>query len=223
MRALVVINPGNPTGQVLDRGRLEDIVRFCSKVGSWARAGLCTGFFNQSRWACASAARLVLWGRLATQGHRVACRVQLGSSSVRNEQGSEARLALPLCCAGRNGNCAALHALGQRARQPGSPRPATPTALSRWRRPVQRTAPARQLGAGCTLISADKCAWAACLLQEGLVLIADEVYQTNIYAEGKEFVSFKKASRAGWQGEKLSQRKVGSRRAVPRLPRSLDG
>ena len=55
------------------------------------------------------------------------------------------------------------------------------------------------------------------------MLIADEVYQTNIYAEGKEFVSFKKASRAGWQGEKISQHKVESRSAVPRLPRSLDG
>ena len=34
---------------------------------------------------------------------------------------------------------------------------------------------------------------ASCLLlQEKLVLIADEVYQTNIYAAGKQFVSFKK-------------------------------
>lgn len=37
-------------------------------------------------------------------------------------------------------------------------------------------------------------------LQEGLVLIADEVYQTNIYAPGKEFHSFKKVWALG-QGE----------------------
>ena len=30
------------------------------------------------------------------------------------------------------------------------------------------------------------------LPQEGLVLMADEVYQTNIYAAGKQWVSFKK-------------------------------
>ena len=37
-------------------------------------------------------------------------------------------------------------------------------------------------------------------LQEQLVLIADEVYQTNIYAEGKEFHSLKKVrrSRPAW-------------------------
>ena len=33
--------------------------------------------------------------------------------------------------------------------------------------------------------------------QERLVLVADEVYQTNIYALGKEFTSFKKV---GWGG-----------------------
>lgn len=31
-----------------------------------------------------------------------------------------------------------------------------------------------------------------CTAQELLVLLADEVYQTNIYAAGKQFVSFKK-------------------------------
>jgi hypothetical protein len=31
--------------------------------------------------------------------------------------------------------------------------------------------------------------------QEGLVLLADEVYQTNVYAEGKKFTSFKKVVR----------------------------
>lgn len=29
MRALCVINPGNPTGNVLGRQTLEDIIRFC--------------------------------------------------------------------------------------------------------------------------------------------------------------------------------------------------
>jgi DNA-binding transcriptional MocR family regulator len=32
VRAMVVINPGNPTGQVLDRSNQEDIVKFCKKV-----------------------------------------------------------------------------------------------------------------------------------------------------------------------------------------------
>ncbi len=30
---MVVINPGNPTGQVLDRANQEDIIRFCGQVG----------------------------------------------------------------------------------------------------------------------------------------------------------------------------------------------
>jgi hypothetical protein len=33
--------------------------------------------------------------------------------------------------------------------------------------------------------------------QEQVVLMADEVYQTNIYAAGKEFFSFKKVRRGG--------------------------
>ena len=32
VRALVVINPGNPTGQVLERANQEELVRFCKKV-----------------------------------------------------------------------------------------------------------------------------------------------------------------------------------------------
>lgn len=32
MRALVVINPGNPTGQVLDKSNLVDIIKFCKQV-----------------------------------------------------------------------------------------------------------------------------------------------------------------------------------------------
>ncbi len=31
MRALVVINPGNPTGGVLGRENQDDVVRFCEK------------------------------------------------------------------------------------------------------------------------------------------------------------------------------------------------
>ncbi|KAL9655751.1 hypothetical protein ABK040_004979 [Willaertia magna] len=33
VRALVIINPGNPTGQVLDKSNMEDIIRFCMKRG----------------------------------------------------------------------------------------------------------------------------------------------------------------------------------------------
>merc|ERR1711871_639477 len=32
-RALAVINPGNPTGQVLSRPRMEDVLEFCSREG----------------------------------------------------------------------------------------------------------------------------------------------------------------------------------------------
>lgn len=39
MRALVVINPGNPTGQVLDRENQEALVRFCKQVGKAALGG----------------------------------------------------------------------------------------------------------------------------------------------------------------------------------------
>ena len=39
----MVINPGNPTGQVLERGNQEDLVRFCKQVrggtGGWRAAG----------------------------------------------------------------------------------------------------------------------------------------------------------------------------------------
>ena len=31
VRAMVVINPGNPTGQVLRRNDIEDIIRICHK------------------------------------------------------------------------------------------------------------------------------------------------------------------------------------------------
>lgn len=31
VRAMVVINPGNPTGQVLRRKDIEDIIRICHK------------------------------------------------------------------------------------------------------------------------------------------------------------------------------------------------
>lgn len=33
VRALVVINPGNPTGQVLSRQNQEEVVRFCAREG----------------------------------------------------------------------------------------------------------------------------------------------------------------------------------------------
>lgn len=33
VKALALINPGNPTGQVLDRERLEIICKFCSENG----------------------------------------------------------------------------------------------------------------------------------------------------------------------------------------------
>ena len=33
IRALVVINPGNPTGQVLDEQNMKDIVAFCMSEG----------------------------------------------------------------------------------------------------------------------------------------------------------------------------------------------
>ncbi len=39
VRALVVINPGNPTGQVLDRENQEALVRFCKQVGKAALGG----------------------------------------------------------------------------------------------------------------------------------------------------------------------------------------
>ena len=32
-RALVVINPGNPTGQVLDEQNMKDIIAFCMSEG----------------------------------------------------------------------------------------------------------------------------------------------------------------------------------------------
>lgn len=32
MRALVVINPGNPTGQVLDRENQELLIKFCKQA-----------------------------------------------------------------------------------------------------------------------------------------------------------------------------------------------
>jgi len=33
VRAMVVINPGNPTGNVLTRGNIEDVLRFCARKG----------------------------------------------------------------------------------------------------------------------------------------------------------------------------------------------
>jgi hypothetical protein len=33
VRALVVINPGNPTGQVLDRANQQELIEFCKEVG----------------------------------------------------------------------------------------------------------------------------------------------------------------------------------------------
>lgn len=33
VRALAVINPGNPTGQVLSRANQEEVVRFCAREG----------------------------------------------------------------------------------------------------------------------------------------------------------------------------------------------
>lgn len=42
VRALVVINPGNPTGQVLDRENQEVLIRFCKKVGAGWEVG-CLG------------------------------------------------------------------------------------------------------------------------------------------------------------------------------------
>lgn len=33
VRALVVINPGNPTGQVLSRENQEEVVRLCAREG----------------------------------------------------------------------------------------------------------------------------------------------------------------------------------------------
>ena len=41
VRALVVINPGNPTGQVLDKQVLVDIVKFCKQVRLAVAAGSC--------------------------------------------------------------------------------------------------------------------------------------------------------------------------------------
>ncbi|KAF0984143.1 hypothetical protein FDP41_007320 [Naegleria fowleri] len=33
VRALVIINPGNPTGQVLERSHMEQVIQFCLKKG----------------------------------------------------------------------------------------------------------------------------------------------------------------------------------------------
>ena len=45
VRALVVINPGNPTGQVLDRDNQELLVKFCKEV-----SGVAAGAGSGSGW-----------------------------------------------------------------------------------------------------------------------------------------------------------------------------
>lgn len=44
IRALTLINPGNPTGQVLSREDLEVICKFCAKHDS--KCGIATKFIN---------------------------------------------------------------------------------------------------------------------------------------------------------------------------------
>lgn len=108
VRALVVINPGNPTGQVLERENQEALVRFCKQVGGQQHG-------QQLGWGAG-------WGSTVLA-------VADGVLSV----------------------------------------PVVPLMHNTF--PLPLTPP---------------------LPQEGLVLMADEVYQTNIYAPGKQWVSFKK-------------------------------
>merc|ERR1711907_657964 len=49
--------------------------------------------------------------------------------------------------------------------------------------------------------------------REGLILLADEVYQDNIYAEGKEFNSFKKVLKS--MGDEYSSVQLVSFQTLP--------
>ncbi len=46
VRALVVINPGNPTGQVLDKECLVDIIKFCKQVQRSSETPLLLSYFR---------------------------------------------------------------------------------------------------------------------------------------------------------------------------------
>lgn len=135
VRALAVINPGNPTGQVLDRANQEDIVKFCKQVGGRAALPAC----GQQGLPVASQRE---WPETAA----VVCTPAWGSCGCRG-----------LCLLSVRGLLV--------CKKEEAPNHMVPPAQP----PIA--------------------------LQERLVLIADEVYQTNIYAKGKEFHSFKKARR----------------------------
>lgn len=78
--------------------------------------------------------------------------------------------------------------------------------MSQLRQLCNLSPSARQLTPSVTVCVCD---W--CCQQEGLVLMADEVYQTNIYAEGKSFLSFKKVS----PGDSMARCEVCVLRRLP--------
>ncbi len=118
VRALVVINPGNPTGEVLELENQRQLVHLCKQASLPLLAhGVMQGAF------------------CVVKGEKAAPHPILASDAY--------------CTPGAHPLC-------------GVCRPSTAASCSD--------------------------------LQEGLVLIADEVYATNVYLEGKQFQSIKKAS-----------------------------
>ena len=154
VRALVVINPGNPTGQVLDRQNQETLIRFCAKASK--RTLVCLFWVG----------RVTAHPEALFSGLLPPCLLSHGRA-VSNGCGAHT-LPRPVGLAGPLFGHPSL---------PDLPRPANPLfAQSSLPPALARPRP----------------------LQEKLILMADEVYQTNIYAAGKSFFSFKKVG--GWVG-----------------------